>query len=212
VLEVVSRHLLVEGHRGGAELVCVLSLLARGGLLGALFHVGSNLGVGVEGFHGSLALEGVDLADLHVHNLEGRADNGLNFIGVDDTGDVRVGHGRGGEGVAVLHLGVDGVKLGESTLGEHDEAADVATRSELEKIEASHGASVNATEVAEGELEAGGLGFVVHNKRPLLDDVAAATHLTTTGAELLGLSAAVKVSGGTELVRRAMASEVLAML
>lgn len=70
-----------------------------------------------------------------------RAYNSLDFVGVDQTGEVGVGDDREGEVVVLLELSTLGavakesIKLLESTLSPDDESANVTTRSKLEQVE-----------------------------------------------------------------------------
>ena len=79
----------------------------------------------------------------------------------------------------------DLVKSLESTLGPHNEATNVATRSQLKQVQGLDGAQVDSGNVAESPRDT--VVLVVHNQRAQADDVAAVAHLANTGANLLGI-------------------------
>mmetsp|Transcript_2253 Transcript_2253/g.6771 ORF Transcript_2253/g.6771 Transcript_2253/m.6771 type:complete len:416 (-) Transcript_2253:8-1255(-) len=199
-------HLLVEGLAAG--LVGAAGLL--GGLAGGLVArlvLGLGLARGervrVELEHGALVLERVLLARDLVDAGLGGAHDGLDLIGVDEAGEVGVGHDVARHAEALLHGGglgggaKDGVELGEGALGPDAEAADVAARGELEQVEALDVAELHARQVAEGLLD--GVLVVVDDERAAAHGVAAVAHLALAAADLLGLLAAVDVVVGAEL-------------
>lgn len=171
-----------------------------------LLGVGS--GVGVETKHDLLVAQGVlllDLGTLGAGLALGGAHDGLDFGRVDEAGQVGVGNhvgrqeevlleGRGGGGAAV-----DLVKGLEGGGGPDDEAAEVATRGELEKVEGEDGGGLNTGDVAEGldELLAVGLGVVDNQGTAALAE-AAVTELTLTGTHLLRLLDLDELIAGTE--------------
>lgn len=186
--------------RGGVSLAGG-SGLGAGGLGGLLLLGGTALlskelgaadgqRVGVELDHGTKVLEGVLLQALAHDGSLGGADLALNLIGVDDAGNIRVGHDTTGEGEARLlgGLAVDGAEDGvhalKSSLGPDDEAAHVSTRSELEQVEAVSVAELHTGKVAEGLDDTVVLG--VDNEGTEALDVTAVAHLTLTTTELAG--------------------------
>mmetsp|Transcript_20325 Transcript_20325/g.53070 ORF Transcript_20325/g.53070 Transcript_20325/m.53070 type:complete len:420 (-) Transcript_20325:2-1261(-) len=170
--------------------------LGAGGLavlLLLLLDLAHDAHVRVELLHLFDVLQRVLLHLLHHLALLGRVDGRLDLIGVDDAGKVRVGHLRLGEDVALLEVGGGGavaedrVELGEGGLGPDAEAAHVAARRELEKVEALDLHEINAGQVAGGELDA--LLRVVDDERAAAHGVAAVAHLALASAELLRLLA-----------------------
>jgi hypothetical protein len=124
----------------------------------------------------------------------GLAQHGLDFGRVDQTGNVGVGQNVGRQQVVLLQSGrssaraVDLVQSGESRRGPHDEAAQVATRSQLQQVQGVDRRRLNTRDVAESldELLAVRLR-VVDDQRTAALAVAAATHLTLTSTDLAGL-------------------------
>mmetsp|Transcript_52679 Transcript_52679/g.132506 ORF Transcript_52679/g.132506 Transcript_52679/m.132506 type:complete len:232 (+) Transcript_52679:130-825(+) len=172
-----------------------LSLAARStGLLdlggGARGLAGRDLVERVELEHGlavaqRIALElGVLVAHL------GGAKDALDLVRVDDAGDVRVGHLATRQGEALLlearaAVGaVHAVERGEGGAGPHDEAADVSTGSQLQQVQAVHGAQLHAGQVAEGLHQSGVLlAVVVDHERAATLHVATVAHLALAGAD-----------------------------
>jgi hypothetical protein len=150
--------------------------LAPGGLVQVLLGLLAGLNGGVVGVKAHLDrghAYGVALLGQS-HSLGGDGpDNGLDLIGVDDTGQVGVGHTGAGQVEAVLELGAllvraeERVELLESALGPDAESSQVATGGEVEEVEVVNQGELNAGKVAEGLVEA--LGDVV-------DDKGAASH------------------------------------
>jgi len=128
-------------------------------------------------------------------------DDGLNFIGVDDTSNVGVTHDWLRQGVSLLLLGglsegaEDGVELVEGRLGEDAEPSNVATRGELEEVERLNVGNVDAWQVTEALEDAIILG--VDDEWTTTDDVSSVSQLTLTGTELLGGSRLFDVVVGT---------------
>ena len=142
-------------------------------------------GVGVELDHDTEVLEGVLLAAVGLAGLLGRVDGGLDSVGVDDSRKITVGHDVAGQVEAGLVL-VDGVEGFEGALGEDDEATHVASRGELEEVEARHVLELHTREVAEGAGDA--VVFVVDNKRTAALGEAAVAHLAAAGAGGAGVA------------------------
>lgn len=191
---------LLEGLAGTLRLAALNTLLAE-------LLLGESSSVGVESQHDLLVPERVLL--LHVGPLGtglalGLTKDGLDFGGVDQTGNVGVSdkvgrqdevllQGRGSSGSAV-----DLVQSGEGRGSPDDEAAKVTTGGELEEVEREDGGGLNTGDVAESldELLAIDLG-VVDNQRTTALAVTTATELTLTGTDLLGLLDLDKVRTST---------------
>ena len=202
---------------GRANLVLVENVgEASGGTLGLasldllltklLLGVGSS--VGVEAEHDLLVAERVLLLDVDALGAGltlGAADNGLDFRGVDQAGQVSVGNHGGGQEEVLLEGGgsgggaVDLVEGLEGGGGPDDEAAEVTTGGELEEVQGEDGGGLNTGNVAEGtdELLAIDLG-VVDNQRTAALAEAAVTQLTLTSTELAGLLDLDEVLTGTD--------------
>ena len=203
---------LVEGsidHGGKKGLVEGGPPLLHGSLLGLGESRSDNglglpgdLEVGVQLQHEVPVLEGVPLpGGENLSGLPG-AKTGLDFVGVDDPGEVRVGHLGAGEDESLLDgrgggVGTeDGVQLVEGGLGPDAEATQVTSGSELEEVQAVDGHELNTGEVAEGPQSNGLL--VIDDQRSSTLDVPPVPHLTLTGTDLLGVLSLLDIGVGTE--------------
>lgn len=193
--------------QGSLEGLVLLRRLAIVGLLLAKTVLGASSCVRVEAEQDLLVLERVLLLDVGAlgngTTLDGTED-ALDFAAVDELADVGLGDQVGGRRKSFLSSeggggAVDGVECREGGRGPDDEAAEVATGSELEQVQAVDGGSLDAGDVAEGgnELLAILLGLV--------DDQGAATllmppvpQLTLTGAELARSLDLLDVRAGTD--------------
>ena len=203
---------LVEGsidHGGKKSLVEVGPPLLHGGSLG-LGESSSSDGLGLPGNlevrvqlqHELPVLEGVPLAGSEdLSGLPG-AKTGLDFVGVDDPGKVRVGHLGAGEDEALLDGGgggvgtEDSIQLVEGGLGPDAEATQVTSRGKLEKVQAIDGDELDTGEVAEGPQSSGLL--IVDDQRSSALDVPPVPHLTLTSTDLLGVLGLLNIGVGTE--------------
>jgi len=164
--------------------VAASSLLLRVDKLAAL----NRLGVGVEAEHDVEVAQRVLLVGNVTSLLLGRTQLRLDLVGVDDAGDVRVGDQRTGEVVVLLELArllksaVKKVKAGEGTLRSDDEAAQVATRRKLKKVQPINVGEVDTGDVAESLGDT--VILVVHDKGPKTLDVAAVAHLALARTKL----------------------------
>lgn len=177
-------------------------------LLLLLSLLGEDLGVGVEAQEDLLVAQRVLLLDGGSSGNSialGAVERALDFAAVDQTSKVGLGDdvGRQEEVPLVSRRSgggaVDLVKSLESGRGPDDESAEVTTRGELEEVEGRDGGGLNTGDVAEAldELLAIDLG-VVDNQRTTALAVAAATELTLTGTELLGVLDLLEVSTGAD--------------
>ena len=175
-----------------------------------LLGVGS--GVGVEAQHDLLVAKRVlllDIGTLSAGLALGSADNGLDFRGVDETGQVSIGNEVGGQEEVLLKSrrggggAVDLVEGLEGSRGPDDETAKVTAGSELEEVESENRRGLNTGDIAEStdELLAINLG-VVDNQRTAAGTEAAVTELTLTGTHLAGLLDLDEVVTGTESLEK----------
>lgn len=181
---------LLEGLASTLRLAALNTLLAE-------LLLGEGSGVGVESQHNLLVPERVlllDVGPLGAGLALGLTKDGLDFGGVDQTGNVGVSDKVGRQDEVLLQSrgsaggAVDLVQGGESGRSPDNEATQVSTRGELEEVESEDGGGLNSGDVAESldELLAIDLG-VVDNQRTTTLAVTAATELTLTGTDLLGL-------------------------
>jgi len=92
---------------------------------------------------------------LH-HVFTNGADHGLHFVGVDDSGQVTIGHAGSVELVALFREGLfggrpeEGVQLLEGTLGPDDESAQLTSGGQLQQVHSGHVAHIHSWHIAEG--------------------------------------------------------------
>ena len=172
---------------------------------GLLFGSTGDGSVGVQLVHSSLVLERVLLLGV-VDVLHGGSDNGLDFVGVDDTVDISNSDNVLRKGVVLL-LGslfgdraVDSVEVLEGVLGPDDETTDMTTRSETEEVETSDVAEFDTGEVSEG-LSDTFFTIVVDNHGTETSDVTAISQLAHTTADVLGGSDLFDIGVATALLQ-----------
>jgi len=176
---------------GGLGMLDLLFSLGR--LLGD-FLPAENLCVRVEAEEGSLVDEGV-VADIPAANgggdRLGRADNRLDFVRVNDTGNIGVGDFGGGEEVVLLEESSlvkgteDLIEESKGALSPDDEATDVATGSKLEEVESPDVGELNTGQVPESFDDAE--VFAVDDQGTAALTVPSVPELSLTGAELAGV-------------------------
>ena len=133
------------------------------------------------------------------------AEDTLDFRAVDQTAEIGLRDNVGRQKEVLLELGrlgggaIDVVKSLESGRGPDNESSEVTTRSKLEKVQGVDGAGLNTGQVAgsRNELLAINLG-VVDDQRTTTLAVAAASELTLTSTELLGLLSLLDVGSSTD--------------
>jgi hypothetical protein len=188
---------LLGGLRGTGGFDGVL-LLFGSGFLGQELTTTHGKGVRVQSDLDTQVLETVLLLAATGDVVLLRVDLGLDFIGVDQSGKIGVGHDVARESVANLGGGEslfgapDAVELFEGGLGPDDEATEVSTGSELQEVETVNLLEVNTGQVAEGTGDTVVLG--VDNKRTETSNVTTSSHLTNTTTELLGVSGLFDIS------------------
>jgi len=209
-------------HRGvGSELGLVPGLgdlgvlLLGGGLLGLLAldglvlvrllnrhsHLGSLsglVGTGDDLVQGVARLQGVLLDGRASHADASGSDDGLDLLGVDDLGEIGVGHGGAGEMISLLVLGrgLEGAEVLSAglhgRLGPDHHAADVTTGGELQQVQ-----GVDVDNIETGDVS-GGLDdtviVVVDDQRSTGGGVLLATGLALAGADLAVLQDTLEVS------------------
>jgi hypothetical protein len=168
----------------------------------------NNLVVGVETVHDTSVLERVLLlgeGSLVVLVTLSTSD-GLDFIRVDETSDIRVRDDVGGKNIVLLEgsgglVGtVELVEKSESTGGPDDETTDVTTRSKLKQVQVADVDSLNTGKVAES------LGntvvLTIDNERSTALTVTAVTDLTNTSTELARVRNLNDISVGIEGLKK----------
>lgn len=190
----LGSHLLVEGlslslHAGSHSVL--VDLLASSSDTSSLLLLSSLLlgeEVGVESHSHAQVLEGVLLPGHSVHSEDGGTELGLDFVGVDESSQVRVRHDGSGEGVPVLALvREEGLQSLEGALGPDDQSAEVSTGSHLQEGQVVHVHRLHAGEVSDGQVDA--LGVVVHHDGADSSSPSSVSPLAVAGSQLLGLLA-----------------------
>lgn len=134
--------------------------------------------------------------------LASRADDGLDLGAVDETGNVGIGDLGSGEEVVLLVGGslVEGsedlVQEAESTLRPDNEATQVTTRCELQKVESPDVNNLDTRKVAECSNNT--VVFVVDNERTTALTVPAVPHLSFTGTQFARIGDLDDVGVGVE--------------
>lgn len=151
-------------------------------------------------------LEHTSLATLLLPGTTlGRADNSLHFRRVDQATNVGVADDVGREEVVLLESrggrcsAVDGIQGVERGLGPDDEATEMATGGELQKVQCGDRGGLDTRDIAEGLNNTSGalVGGVNDDERATALAVATASQFTLTGAELAGLGDFDNVRIGT---------------
>jgi len=180
------------------------SLLVDGSLLGSLLLQGpgvsgfEGLGERVQFGHESGILEWVllSLDNLLLWFLV--SENGLNFVGVDNSSNIGIGQ-HGSSKLEVNFLGglllvgsVDRVEFFESTLSPDDESSQMTSRSQLKEVQSADSSKFNSRQISEGFGERGVL--VVDNQRSLSLDVSSVSHLSFSSSDFLGFLDLLNIS------------------
>jgi hypothetical protein len=160
--------------------------------------------VGVEAVHDTSVLERVLLLGEGslVNLVTLGASNRLNFVRVDETGDVRVGDDVGGKNIVLLEgsrglVGtVELVEKSESASGPDDETTNVTTGSELKQVQVADVDNLNTGKVAESLGDT--IVLTIDNEGSTALTVAAVTDLTNTSTELARVGNLNDISVGVE--------------
>jgi hypothetical protein len=168
------------------------------------FSTTKDLSVRVQTVHDTLVLERVLLLSERtlVVLVTGRTDDGLDFVRVDQTSDIRVGHDVSRQDIVLLQgsrgfVGtVEFIQESKSRLSPDDETTQVSTRSQLEQVQTTDVDQFKTGQVAEGLDET--VVFVIDHKRTTALTVATVTELTLTSTELAGVGDLDNVRVGVE--------------
>jgi len=191
VLEFLLLVLAQTGIATSLALKSFLSLLSVG-FVGFLFHSGNVVSVGVDGIHNVLVGVGVDLLLVGLLGLLLVSDGSLDFIRVDDSGDVGVGDDSLVEVISTLFTsgGVEGtedlVQGLEGVFSEDEESSQMTTGSELLKVKSVDIADVDTGDVSD-TLDEVGVFVGIDEKRTSsgLDSVISELALTGSGGSVV---------------------------
>lgn len=161
--------------------------------------------VRVQGLHGLQVLQGVGLQALSGSEaFLGGTKSRLDFAGVDDATQVRVGHPVSGKSVTRLEGSffsegtVDGFELFESTLSPDAETTQVTTGGQLEQVQSRDTGNFDTGDVTESLDNTAVFG--INDKGTTAFTVATVAHLTLTGTEGTAGLDAFNVSDGSNLL------------
>lgn len=194
VLSVLGRLLSLSGD----DLVLLLlASLAQQELLSS-----QGLGIGVQFDQNTEISQGV-LLSLNL-SLAGDlwSDLGLDFIGVDESGEVRVGQETSWKSVSILQAGLFGegsvkrIQLLKGILGPDDKSSKMTSRGELQQIQTVDAGQFNTRDVSEG-LDEGGL-LVVDDQRSSLLGVSSVSQFSFASSDFLGVLDFLNVREGVE--------------
>lgn len=186
------------------------SLLLSSGLLSEDFSSGDSLGVRVESHSEQTVLKRVLSVEVDLLSGYLLSEDRLDFIRVDDSLEVRVGHEGSGQLVVALLGGslsvgaVDAVELFEGISGPDAESTEVTSRGQLQEVESGDRDQFNSGKVAEG-LDSRAL-LVVDNERSSSLSVSSVSHFTDSTADLLGGLGLLNVSVGSESLEQSNSS------
>lgn len=133
------------------------------------------------------------------------SDGGLDLIGVDDSGDVRVGDfvdGKGPSFLLLAGLGVgseDIVEFLEGTFGPDDESADVASGGQLEEVESADVSDFDSGDVSQG-LDEGNIGTAVDDQGSSSGSVSSVSVFSFSGSDLDGVNDLLDIRPGTDIL------------
>ena len=186
----------LEGLLGGScgtllgqesSLICITVLF------GFLGHASLVSSVAIEFLESNDRLQWVGLGFVSFGDRLGGVEDGLDFIGVNDTGKISVCHCGGRDGFSSFT--VDLVQRVEGGLRPDAETSHVASRGKLKKVQSVNTAEFDTGKVAEGKLDT--VVLCVNDKGTTAHGVSAVTHLTLTGTDLLGVTGLLDIVEGT---------------
>jgi len=188
-----SEKTLEEGLRSGNGLLRLGSILGLQTFLFEDLLPAQGLCVRVETEENGLVDEGVLLLrpGTFLDFLAGRADDRLDFVTVDQTGNVWVGDlGGGKEIIFFVNRGFfrgseDLIKEGECVLRPDDETAEMTTRRELQEVKSPHVNELDTGQVAE-RLD-NTIILIVDNKGATALTMSAVPQLSFTSTEFAGV-------------------------
>jgi hypothetical protein len=161
------------------DLLCSLLLGLLLGLLGKLSLVHE---VGVQSHSSTEVLEVVLSSGQSSHSKDGRLHLRLNFVRVDQSSQVRVGHRRSGESVTrLLSRGEKRLESLKGILSPDNESAQVSTRGHLEQGQVVHVHRFHTRDVSHSQVNT--LSFVVHNNRTSSSSPSSVSPLTLTSSQ-----------------------------
>lgn len=191
LLLLIDGLLLVLGEDGSLTLDGVLSLLG-GSFLGSLGSFSGDRSIGVKPFEGLLVGEWVLLSVLDLGDSDGWSDGSLDFVGVDDSGDVSVGEDGSGELESFLLLsGIsvgseDVVQFSEGSFSPDGESSQLTSWSQLEEVQSVDVEDIDSWDVSEGSFDVV-LVVIDDDQGSLLLDESFVSEFSLSGSGLLSV-------------------------
>jgi hypothetical protein len=182
---------LLGSSGGSTTLLLDLGNLTGSNLLGLdELSTTEDLSVRVKTVHDTLVLERVLLLSegTLVVLVTSRTNNRLDFVRVDKTSNIGVGHDVSGQDVILLQgsgslIGtVEFIKESNGGLSPDDETTEMSTGSELQEVKTTNVNKFETGQVTESLDET--VIFVIDDKRTTTLSVTTVTELTLTGTEL----------------------------
>mmetsp|Transcript_25315 Transcript_25315/g.41564 ORF Transcript_25315/g.41564 Transcript_25315/m.41564 type:complete len:323 (+) Transcript_25315:1475-2443(+) len=159
----------------------------------------------IEFLQGNDRSQRVGLGFVGLWRRLGRVDNRLDFVRVNETSQVCVGHRGSRDALAVFSI--DSIKFLQGSLGPDAETSHVATRGKLQKIQAVDTAEFDPGKVTERLFNTvvGG----VDDQRSTTHGVTTVTHLTLTSTDLFGVTGLVHIIEGSNSVQNILCDRSL---
>lgn len=195
---------LGQGFRDSSLLFKSLSSLLFIGLVGLSLGLSHGFGVGVQLVHELVVLQGVlHLSFVGDEVFLGRSDNRLDFVRVDDSGDVSVGQDGSFQLEVLLEFSSlserteHGVQSLNSGSGPDAESTQLSSGGEGLEVKSVHVGDFNTGDVSES-LDESDVFVGVHNQRSFLLLISFISDLSSSGLEGLGVDDLLHVFVGSE--------------
>jgi len=189
-----------------ALLIKLFLLSHKALLLSEKSHPFSGLSIGIQLQHDIEVLERVLFQSCALNLLINGPNHGLDLIGINDAGQVRVNHLGPGKQVALFLLGdlverpINGVQFLERGLGPNNEPPKVATGCKLQKVKPVNICQLNTGNVPERFNRFGPFGSV-HDKRTLARNVPTVPHFPLTGTNSVTQFRLLRVGERADLLK-----------
>lgn len=164
-------------------------------------------GIGVDFVQGLGVVKRIVLLDVVSISVRFLLSNGtLDFVGVDDSGDIRVGHFMDGKGPSFLLLAglsvssKDVVKLLEGTFGPDDESSDMTSWGQLKEVKSADMSDFDSGDVSES-LDEGNIGTAVDDQRSSSGSVSSVSVFSFSSSDLDGINDFLDIGPGTNVLK-----------
>jgi hypothetical protein len=179
-----------DSSLGGNRFLSLFSV----GFIGFLGCKSDDSGVGVKSIHEFSVFEGIFLLDFVSNEVGGfGSDDGLDFIGVDDSGEVGIFHSVSLELVTSFFRGVlsdgseESIQSLEGRLGPDAESSNLTTGGQLFKRKSVNIGDFDSGDVSEG-LDEFDVFVGVNDEGSFSDSVSSVSHFSFSGSESFGVN------------------------